>query len=354
MLNRAMIFVVTETPLHAGGGTSLGGVDLPIQRERHTQYPMIQSSTIKGVLRDLAYRVEGIDSATRRDFQSKRKADTEEALTSEADADNMTSKILSLEAAFGPETDRADTHASALSFADARILLFPVRSLQGVFAWVTSPFVLQRFARELERVGCAVPWRVPSVRDEEALVSSKSTVTAGESVVLEEYDFTVSKDDTNREAVDQIAQYLSETLDVFGRTSGASAYWSNRLWNETASEAGRSNLIILPDTAFRDFVIFSTEVVSRIRIDRETGTAAQGALWSEEHLPSDSVLYVPVLASPPRGPKTKGASDESSIMKLLSRILESEEASAMQLGGDETVGRGFARLRLLVTTTQEG
>jgi CRISPR-associated protein Cmr4 len=48
----AMLFLYTETPLHAGSGTSLGIVDLPIQRERTTGYPMIQASGLKGCLRD--------------------------------------------------------------------------------------------------------------------------------------------------------------------------------------------------------------------------------------------------------------------------------------------------------------
>ena len=56
---QGILFLYTETPLHAGSGTSVGTVDLPIQRERHTDYPLIQGSGIKGGLRDLAYQVKG-------------------------------------------------------------------------------------------------------------------------------------------------------------------------------------------------------------------------------------------------------------------------------------------------------
>ena len=38
------------TPCHAGSGSSMGIVDLPIQRERHTNWPVIQSSGVKGAL----------------------------------------------------------------------------------------------------------------------------------------------------------------------------------------------------------------------------------------------------------------------------------------------------------------
>jgi CRISPR-associated protein Cmr4 len=46
------LFLVCETPLHAGSGDSLGIVDLPIQRERHTQFPKIEASSLKGALRE--------------------------------------------------------------------------------------------------------------------------------------------------------------------------------------------------------------------------------------------------------------------------------------------------------------
>jgi len=47
----AMLFLYCETPVHAGTGTSLSIVDLPIQRERITGLPIVQASSLKGVLR---------------------------------------------------------------------------------------------------------------------------------------------------------------------------------------------------------------------------------------------------------------------------------------------------------------
>lgn len=44
--------ILVETPLHAGSGSDLGIVDLPIQRERHTQHPKIEASSLKGCLRE--------------------------------------------------------------------------------------------------------------------------------------------------------------------------------------------------------------------------------------------------------------------------------------------------------------
>ena len=40
------------SPVHAGAGSATGAVDLPIQRERHTGWPHIQASGIKGAFRE--------------------------------------------------------------------------------------------------------------------------------------------------------------------------------------------------------------------------------------------------------------------------------------------------------------
>ena len=128
-----MLYLYVETPLHAGVGSGLSNIDLPIQRERTTQYPMIQGSGIKGKLRATI------------------EADREQL----PDAEKYKMDIL-----FGPPTtetkDSNNDHAGALIFGDARILLFPVRSLEGVFAYTTSYDVLNRFKRDIERNrGCS-------------------------------------------------------------------------------------------------------------------------------------------------------------------------------------------------------
>src|ERR1051325_298764 len=118
-----IIGLYAETPLHPGAGASTGAIDLPVQRERHTALPLIQATSIKGVLRDLAERKypEGANAA----------------------------KILEV---FGPNVGGGDSHGGALSPTDARLLLFPVRSLEGLFVWTTCPFVIDRLARDLSFV----------------------------------------------------------------------------------------------------------------------------------------------------------------------------------------------------------
>src|SRR5437867_4625380 len=60
---------------------------------------------------------------------------------------------------FGPKN--GNEYAGALIAGDARILLFPVRSLNGVFAYVTSYDVLNRFIRDVNRGNSTVTWPLP-------------------------------------------------------------------------------------------------------------------------------------------------------------------------------------------------
>lgn len=54
MNSSALLFLHCHTALHCGSGAAVGSIDLPVQRERHTGWPLIPAATIKGVLRDRA------------------------------------------------------------------------------------------------------------------------------------------------------------------------------------------------------------------------------------------------------------------------------------------------------------
>ncbi|HWP91856.1 MAG TPA: type III-B CRISPR module RAMP protein Cmr4 [Thermodesulfobacteriota bacterium] len=305
MFKRAkVLFLYTETPLHTGSGSSLSVVDLPIQRERHTNLPMVQASGLKGSLRDYA----------------------EQNYKNDANAKTKITLV------FGPEKDGSE-HAGAISFTDARLLLFPVRSLKGIFAWVTCPSVLQRFVRDLTIAGVSAKvdnkdLNVPSVSDNEALVTNTSEVIVDNKVVLEEFSFIAEK----RSEADGIAKWISENA-----TPQSDEY---KPWKEKILK----NLVILPDNAFRDFTEFSTEVIARTKIQTETKTVAPGALWYEEHLPSDTLLYSLALASDPLGAnKPNDFQTANDVLKFIADL----QIDRFQLGGDETVGRGIVKLRIL-------
>ncbi len=295
------LYLYVETPLHAGVGSGLSSIDLPIQRERTTQYPMIQGSGIKGKLRAA---LEG---------DREKLSEEQKAL---------------VDTLFGPPatgTENSDNdHAGALIAGDARILLFPVRSLNGVFAYTTSYDVLNRFKRDMERgkPEQRPTWNIPAAEAGKALVTTNSEVQSNNTLVLEEFSFEA---EPNKE-VDAIAEWIAQyALPALGGD-----YWANKV---------KSSLVILPNDDFRDFALYATEIITRVRITRETKTVVGGALWTEEHLPTDTLLYVPMHATSAR---KKGATlTASDVLEKIKAL----DGNYLQLGGDETVGRGLVRIR---------
>lgn len=293
---KSLLFLYVETPLHVGAARSLGTVDLPIQRERSTGYPMVQASSLKGVLR-----------AEARGRLSK---DDEFVI-------------------FGPETAQASEHAGALSVGDARILLLPVRSLSGVFAWTTSLDVLARFERAATRAGQNLGWTLPTASPgvDEAWVSG-AALLADDSVVLEEFSF--KPNENQQTLVRTIGGWLGEHAL---RPEREYDYWRRAL---------PARLCILPEDAFRDFAQYSTEVQTHIKLNPDTKTVDKetGALWTSESLPVDTLLYAPLMVTPARRPN----SDLSGLQIL--QKLEDLNLTRLQVGGDETTGQGITAIRM--------
>ena len=296
MPDTALLYIYVETPLHVGVGPAPDGeVDMPIQREETTGYPMVSASSLKGVLRAAA----------------------EAAAPAEEVA-----------AVFGsaPEAPEDQTFAGSVLLGDAHPLLFPVRSLVGVFGWTTCAAVLARWQREAAARGVDLPLAaIPSVDEGTALVPLDSGLrTSKGQVVLEEVTFRAEP----KPEVVALARWLAAELFP---PEAEFAYWQQKL---------RRDLAVLPDNAFRFFATHRTEVIQRIRIDRRTGAAAEGALWSEEYLPTETVLWAVLGSQPPARP---GGSVQSASDAL--SWLQGMAPRVFQLGGDRTLGRGFVRIR---------
>jgi CRISPR-associated protein Cmr4 len=329
-----MLFIYVETPLHAGTGRGLGAVDLPIQRERTTNYPIVQASSIKGRLRGEAYAKDPqfqqrfaalksqYEAQIPRDEKDKERAKSEATKRARREA----AKEAGLEAIFGPETgENASEHAGALSAGDARILLFPVRSLAGVFTWVTSMDALARFQREAAMVGLSLSWKdLPAPGKEDAWVNGDK-LKAGESVVLEEFSFTPKPDH-------------SATIKAIGEWLAAHALPPSeeyKYWRDALPQ----KLCILHEDAFRDFVLYGTEVQTHIKLNPSTKTVDGSALWTSESLPVDTLLYAPLMATKSRA-KNGVDFDAERVLKKIDDL----KLTRTQLGGDETTGQGIVSL----------
>ncbi|MFV2068758.1 MAG: type III-B CRISPR module RAMP protein Cmr4, partial [Pirellulales bacterium] len=264
----ALLFLHAQTAIHPGAGTALGVIDLPVQRERHTQWPVIAGSAIKGILRDVCrerakenYQDDGDDVSPERRRTRRRKANEEDP---------------ELVTAFGPgKVDDSSAHAGSLVVTDARILAFPVRSLSGVFAWTTCPALIGRLRRDLALAGIDPPAAPPLKDNQAACPESSPLLVDGDKLVLEEFEFTRTAD-----AAD-LADWISKRAAK----------------DESTQQRIKTHLAVLSDNDFCHFVRPATEVVARIGLDYERKTVRSGALFYQEFLPAETIFYSVVLAN---------------------------------------------------------
>lgn len=285
------------TPLRAGGENNISIIDSPIQREGHTGYPKIEASTLKGCVRNAFEK-------------NSKKVIKEETIN----------------AIFGCEKSNQIT-ASSVAFSDARILFFPVRSVKGVFAYITCPYVLQRFSNDIIMTSNQIT--LPSFSD---LKTDKCLIPKGKSkisfsaktvnndiVVLDEFAFDACESQDLADYIENVIKLLHIEVDI---------------------EKFINQVVVIPDDNFTDFVINATEIITRIKIKNETGVVEEGALFNEEYIPSESILYSLVFVSDEH--KVGPAMSSSDIVKAM----EDSMPEYIQIGANMTLGKGFTQCKM--------
>lgn len=332
--NANPLFLICETQLHAGSGDDLGIVDLPIQRERHTSFPKIESSSFKGAVRE-SFEGKLIINETD-DTKAKENLIKINKVFGFDDGELAVKQRFSakdhLKTTFGDDSQ----FAGCIAFSDARLLLFPVKSMKGVFAWVTCEKVLKKLKADLELCENKDRFQdlfteIDKIKDSDlsndkvnyCYASSAKVKVGDKCVILEEYAFE------------------SKILDI---SKIATAFQG--IFNADFSITDR--LVVLTNDDFKDFVNLSTEVITRTKINNETGTVQDGALFTEEYLPSESILYTLVLTAP-EFKKNGGGLTEPQVKEFFADAIKDE--SVIQIGGNATLGKGIIRTKFL---TQEG
>ncbi len=292
---RQLVFYSCVSPVHMGAGQAVGAIDNPIQREVHTNHPLIAGSGLKGAVRHHFTRTW-----------------------------NDKSLITRL---FGPERNASD-HAGAIAFTDAALVAFPVRSLKNTFVYATCPTALARLKR---LAGEIATWTVPPVAEGSAKVASKLAISDNNRLVLEAFDFAA----TVEAEVSSISAWLAENALPSGEDH---QFFRDKL---------RNDLVVLSDTEFSHFVRNATVVEAHVKIENDTGTAAKGALFYTENLPPETLLAGLVLASVERQKKDGGRTDPMKAGDVLKAVLHDEGKRKgladrlLQVGGDATTGRGL-------------
>lgn len=335
---KRLMFLVCESPLHAGSGSELDFIDNPIQRERHTNFPKMESSSLKGAIRERFAALCNVDKK----------------LGEEADKDAAAKKLEAdktlFNAAFGAlqkEQTPGDERQGGLAFTDARLLLFPVKSMKGVFAWITCPFVLKRFEEDLKRVKNENPPLVDDVKIQPA--KGKAICFSNDLVITTKVPDEEKGGDAKKEKYNVILEEYAfekqEAKDIaLNKWLADKIFPKNDLqfWNRLL----QNNLVIVSDNDFADFTELSTEVITRNQIDAEKGTVKNGHLFTEEYLPADSVLYTVVMAHAEFAKNGQGKSDKD-VMSFFTVNMNDQFKNAFQSGGNATIGKGLLRTVIL-------
>jgi len=159
---------------------------------------------------------------------------------------------------------------------------------------------LKRLKRDMEMMGKQATWQVPVPNAQQVWGN-----TEGE-LFLEEFKFTQAKKDLG----DIIA-----VIESFGAENLA------------------PQLLIMADEDFAWFAKNATAVTPHIAIDSASKIVKNGALWYEETLPSDSLLYTMLMGK------------HEHVEAVIGMF--SGEKPFVQIGGNETVGMGWCKVQEL-------
>jgi len=238
-MNANMILgLMAQTSVHAGASNSEAAVDLPIQREGHTDWPVIVGSGVKGAMRGAA------------------------EISSLEDIDLL----------FGPDTKSADEHAGSLMLNDDTVL-----SVQGI-----------------------------------------------SELYLEEFRFNGKE------------QPLSSELAML-----------EIITHQSFIEDCKQNMVIVSNDQFRFLCRNAIPVQTHIAIDSESRTVINGALWYEESLPAETLMYSCISCATGRN-KNKHK-DGKTLLSSFKQFLDNQQY--LQVGGNVSTGMGWFETKTVEATS---
>ncbi len=286
-------FLVTITPLHVGVGRSPGVVDLPIARDG-LGYPWVPASSLKGSVKSLCFA-----------YDSRREC----------------------ERFYGWEVEGEvpEPYVSPIAFTDAVLLAFPVRILShtsngssglGYIIPKSSLKRLEELLGFLETIGCC------------GYVELRSLVEASDSNSVEEVVVNGIK---VKEAVK-----ISDVEGLSGIIGGTGF-----------TDYLASQVYVVGDDVALSVIERGVLRVARIRLDRETKTVIQGALWTEEYVSQGAIFFYATLY------RDAGGNRRARCAREYHLSLMSKARYYLSIGGKETIGRGLVK-NILVSRGGEG
>jgi CRISPR-associated protein Cmr4 len=163
-----------------------------------------------------------------------------------------------------------------------------------------------------------LPTAPASLADDMAHAATGTSLLEEKRIYLEDIDFTAQECPTATAWAETIARWV---------------FPDDQAWQQQFKQ----RFVVVSNVAFDFICETGTEVHSRVKIDPGTKTVANGALWTEESLPTETILAGLVQCDRVFGRD----GEEVSSPGLLKRF--ASDPLALQIGGKATVGRGQVR-----------
>ncbi|WP_448603426.1 type III-B CRISPR module RAMP protein Cmr4 [Thermoleptolyngbya sp.] len=218
---------------------------------------------------------------------------------------------------FGNEINAGDKlEQGTIWIGDGSILWLPVPSLSHGVVWVSCPMLLQRWAR-LNQMKSPIP-----------KVSDKCSVHP---------DLAKGKPIYLKDAI-----LKPEKLEA----------WDT--WNifvpQSSHASGIRRVIVLPDQQCSTLIQMSLWRQVKVKLDEHK--TVDGGFRYEEAIPPDTLMYFPWGVTSQVNGKAKGANlnPESEFKQLLKQ----DNHALLQIGGQESLGRGFVQVWMNVDESVGG
>lgn len=289
-----MLYLICETPFYPGAERGVAQIDLPVQRNPITSIPHGRSTTIKGAIRNAI-----------------------------ENANIGNSKMI-----FG-DADRT----GAIDIGNAEILLFPVRGNVELFWYTTSPHQLNMWIKSLSVLGKDVSSLEKSLEAIKSSLNKKKNI----GLVSDDCPYVGNKiillDDViiSLEGLGDLSTIIEEIKEAIPKIPGYS-YIKEKI---------RRNLVVVDDNTLQMLTNRGLYRVARIRLKPETKTVEAGALFFQELIPENTILFARILEAQryQNDANVKNAVDD--FKKWLQRN------PLVFIAGDETTGKGQIRLSLV-------
>ncbi len=283
-----LFLIEAVTHLHVGVGRASGAVDLPIQRDEYG-FPCIYSSSLKGAFK----------TAMLWAFYKK--------------LNNLGNARKLVEVLLGPEPESEESFESSVAILDARLLAMPVRSLRGIYTYVTSPHLLKRL-QDYMILSTSADEKLK--KNIEELLKKADQLNQGKYICI---------GDCNQLRVDEVGGKII-LLEEFwlDRESSSQPEPPKELLNKFKLE---KPLLILHDDDVREVVNRALIRLTRVRLKPETKTVHEGGLWTEEYVPMKTRFFTVMLFKKPPASKqlirnitTQENIDDDTYIETLTRL----------------------------------